>query len=458
MYNYSGWAFPAGIGTGSCLKNYTGNRSDAGRSGKETMRIWLVTVGEPLPSDEDKPRLHRTGILADAALRKGHEVVWWSSTFDHAKKVHRFSRAATLNPAPGLTLKLLHSIGYKSNVSLARMYNHYMLGRQFARLAPQEPQPDVILASMPTIELSLESARYGKARNIPVALDMRDMWPDIFVKLAPAPVQPIARAMLHPLFSMLEEAASKAVAITGMSEPFVEWGLGYAGRTATPRDRWFPFAYSEQQPSGPEVEAAFGFWEKHGIKRGDGKFTVCFFGMLGRQFDIETVIEAARKLSSSGPDIRFVLCGSGDNLEKYRRLSADCQNVLLPGWVNKAQVWTLMRLSSAGLAPYRSSPDFEMSYPNKPMEYMSAGLPVVSSLGGILRELLAARDCGITYPKGDPDGLAHTLISLQNNPVRCRQLSANSSKTFEEMFMAEKVYPGMISWLQDISISGTSLT
>ena len=43
------------------------------------MRIWLITVGEPLPTDGAE-RLLRAGILADMLSAKGHDVVFWTST------------------------------------------------------------------------------------------------------------------------------------------------------------------------------------------------------------------------------------------------------------------------------------------------------------------------------------------------------------------------------------------
>ena len=43
------------------------------------MIVWLVTVGEPLPTDPGSPRLLRAGILAGLLAEKGHVVHWWSS-------------------------------------------------------------------------------------------------------------------------------------------------------------------------------------------------------------------------------------------------------------------------------------------------------------------------------------------------------------------------------------------
>ena len=47
------------------------------------MRIWLATVGEPLPVDPGTPRLLRTGQFAAWLAARGHEVVFFTNTMDH---------------------------------------------------------------------------------------------------------------------------------------------------------------------------------------------------------------------------------------------------------------------------------------------------------------------------------------------------------------------------------------
>jgi len=55
------------------------------------MKIWLVTIGEPVPVHEGvRDRLCRTGYFAHLLANHGHNVVWWTSTFDHFRKKHLF--------------------------------------------------------------------------------------------------------------------------------------------------------------------------------------------------------------------------------------------------------------------------------------------------------------------------------------------------------------------------------
>jgi glycosyltransferase involved in cell wall biosynthesis len=418
------------------------------------MRIWLITVGEPLPIDPGSERPLRTGILADVLVSRGHDVVWWTSTFDHIRKVHRFNTNSSAQISPNFRLKLLHSIAYSNNVSLRRIINHMGIARKFKRLSGNEAAPEIILCSLPTIELSLAAARYGQRQGVPVILDIRDQWPDIFVDLAPSWTRILVRAFLKPLFTMTHSACAQATAITGMTPAYVHWGAEHAGRDLTALDRVFPFGYSEQVPSGDELRKAEAFWKLYGLSKGQRHFVVCFFGAMSRQFDLETVINAARKLQFQDRPFRFILCGSGDNLEHYKELATDCANVVFPGWVGAPEIWTLMRRCSVGLAPYRGTSDFMASLPNKPIEYFSAGLPVISSLKGYLEQLLSENNCGVHYENGTEDQLVSILCDLYDHPGRLKTLSKNAYALYKEKFVAETVYGDMADYLEMVAAMG----
>ena len=98
-------------------------------------------------------------------------------------------------------------------------------------------------------------------------------------------------------------------------------------------DRDFPFAYAVPQFDEATLAKARQFWRDHGVPAHPDTTIVCFVGTINYQFDLETVIRAARRLGTSA-DIQFVLAGAGLNLDRSQKLAADCPNVLLPGLVN----------------------------------------------------------------------------------------------------------------------------
>lgn len=413
------------------------------------MRIWLITVGEPLPTDGANERLLRTGLLAEILHERKHDIVWWSSTFDHVRKKQRFRCDTTIELRERYRLVLLHSFAYARNLSLRRKLNHYGTARKFARMARSEQKPDMIVCSYPTIQLSVAATEYGKKRQTPVVLDIRDLWPDLYLALAPRGIRWLARFVLEPLFRGRARACRNASAIVGSTSAFVDWGVQHAGRSRTTLDRVFPMGYRASEPS-PELAAkAYDFWRLHNIDRDDPHFIACFFGVMGPNMELETLLEAAQQLRSQTRPIRFVLCGTGDKYERLKRKAAALTNVLMPGWVGQAEIWTLMRLSAVGLTPYVSNVNYVGNVPNKPIEYLSAGLPIVSSLQGALQELLESNSCGRTYANGDACALANTLIELHDNADGRRRMAAQAQQLFRNQFMAENVYTAMSQYLED---------
>jgi hypothetical protein len=152
--------------------------------------VWLITIGEPVPVGEGaKDRLHRTGLFAALLAGWGHRVTWWTSAFDHFRK-RPLGPLGEVSLSPGLKAILLDGGGYSRNLSLARFRDHSRIARRFREAVGHHPAPDVLVAALPSLELPLEAVRYGQSRGRPVVLDMRDMWPDIFVEALPRPLRP----------------------------------------------------------------------------------------------------------------------------------------------------------------------------------------------------------------------------------------------------------------------------
>src|SRR4029079_13904096 len=103
--------------------------------GATPLRVWLIAVGEPLPTDPGPPRILRVGILASYMHRRGVEVTWWTSAFDHQLKTVRAEVPASGRSPEGYRLELLAGEPYASNVSLARIRNHRQTAAQFSARA-----------------------------------------------------------------------------------------------------------------------------------------------------------------------------------------------------------------------------------------------------------------------------------------------------------------------------------
>ena len=420
------------------------------------MKVWVVKTSEMLASDNRNGRLMRSGIIAHMLDARGHEVTWWMSSFDHANRRNRC--AADANTAYGSrgTIRMLHSPGYRESVSLERFADHRLWGRRFARAVAAAPVPDLVFCAYPTIESALVCARYGQQHRVPVVVDLRDMWPDLFAEVAPQALKPLARVLLAPLRLRAAEALRTSTALFAITEEFLQWGLALARRERTELDGAFAQAYplANLQPAdAAEAAEARRFWDQRGISR-EAAFNVVLVGSItGRRVEMDAVLAAARTLQHDARPVRFVFAGDGDDLDLYRARARDCPNVVFSGWLRVPLIRELLVRSHLGLVPYRNTPDYVMSVPTKAAEYFAAGVPVATSLRGTLPRLLRERGCGVQFDAARPETLVGVVRALRDDPARRRELGATAERTFRSEFVAENVYARLIDRLETIALA-----
>lgn len=412
------------------------------------MRVWVVASGEPVPSRTQHVRLLRAGNLSACLRRSGHDVTWWTSSFDHIQKQQLTpQQAAELAGDHGV--RLLPSPGYRKNLGLARLWDHAVLGWRFWREALRnQPRPDVIWCSYPPIETALAAVMVGRRLGVPVVLDVRDLWPDVFLDVLPSWAQAPGRLVLAPYFLASRHALASASGLVGVSQSYLEWGLRRAGRAGSAMDRHFPMGYPDFQIPDDAMRDARAYWQGLGVDA--GKFNVCFFGTLGRQFDIDTVVQAATRLQAQGEGIRFILCGQGSALEALRVQTRVLPNVLFPGHVDASRIKALMELSVLGLAPYHDTENFQLNIPNKIFEYAAGGLPVLSSVDGEVGRFLREHAIGQVYRAGDAVSLVQSLVTLTQQRPALREQGHRARAVFSAQFDARTISGRIETYLQQL--------
>jgi len=409
------------------------------------MRVWLVCIGEPLPIDKGNERQLRTSLFAATLADLGHDVLWWASTFDHNQKRQRFERDELIQIHPRISLQLLHARPYEFNISLSRLINHRQLGRAFRRLAgatAAQARPDVILASMPTVDLAAAATEFGKRHDIPVVVDVRDLHPDIYLSLVPKPARPFARIALAPLYRDLRIALRLASGTMGIAPSFLEWASRHAAPHTTRSSAVFPLSYPELNASPEELHTAARTQAAAGV-RVDRKI-VWYVGTFNRWIDLRTPIEAARLLANAGrTDVQFVISGSGDFDGEWRRLAASLPNVVFTGWIGVPTISYLRSVAWAGLAPYR--PGF-LTVGNKLFEYIAGGLPILLSIGGDASSIIEEHGCGLVYEGGNPASLVKAIDAMSMDGVQQR-MSANALRAHREHFASDKINRQMVEFV-----------
>lgn len=404
------------------------------------MNIWIITTGEPLPLVGE--RAHRVGILSKMLSEKGHNVSWWTTTFDHQTKSYiknSFSKKINNN---GVNLVMLHSNQpYDKNISLNRIINHKQVSEDFKLKSKTKVKPELIFCSYPTVQLSYQAVRYGLENRVPVFIDVRDLWPDIFLHPLPKFLRPLGKIFLFNYFRKARFIFNNCDGITGVSEKYLNFGLKYAGRIKSKKDDVFPLGYDTQGENEINLDD-HDFKQLNIISE---NFNIWFVGTFGRTYDLTTVIKVAKKIEKTHPNVSFIFTGDGEKMEIWKKESKFLKNIVFTGWVGKDELHYISSKSNIGLMAY--SEGAPQGLPNKIFEYMSAGLPILSSLQTETKELISNEKLGLSYIPNNPNDLLLKLKTLISNKKLLKEMRYNSLKTFKEKFDSEIIYENLIKFL-----------
>ena len=87
---------------------------------------------------------------------------------------------------------------------------------------------------MPTIELAYYSVKYAKKNSIPVVIDIRDLWPDIFYLNQKSKIKKIILKLIFSISNnKLKYALANCSSVIGITDPIVKWA---ESKTKTNKD------------------------------------------------------------------------------------------------------------------------------------------------------------------------------------------------------------------------------
>lgn len=402
------------------------------------MNIWLLQASEPMPIVNKKERLLRMGMLAEELSKRGHQITWFSNTFDHYLKKQLFDRDTIVKVKKNYDIYLIHGPKYKKNISISRIINHKFIARRFRRMARKMEKPDLIYVSFPTIDYAEEAVRYGKKYGVPVIVDVRDLWPDIFNHNLSGIIKMLAQPYIKWLDNKTKKIMKDAFAIHSISQAMLDWGLQKGQRNQGKYDRYFYLGYQKKEN--------FEKLETEMIDK--SQFNLSFFATINNQFNYELILKLAENLQQKDTNIILNICGDGPQFKELKQKASHYDNIKLFGWVNKDGIHHILQNSKLGLAPYKNTFDFQMSVSNKFAEYLSYGLPVVMTVDGYMKSLLEKNECGISSQ--NVEELCKFILALKKDEKIYQQMSQNAKTLYEKNFVAEKVYQELADFLEKI--------
>ena len=149
--------------------------------------------------------------------------------------------------------------------------------------------------------------------------------------------------------------------------------------------------------------------------------------------DYPMFLRAAARVRAEVQDAAFVIAGEGELMESLRGLARQLgieRDVVFIGRCE--DVASLLFVSDVGVLSSKAE-----GFANAILEYMAAGLPVVATDVGGVREAVEEGETGFIVPSGDDQKMAERIIQLLNKPERARTMGEHGRSIVAQKFSCE---------------------
>jgi len=342
-----------------------------------------------------------------------YSVVWWTTNYSHVEKIYRTKGWKDIEVSDNFVTRLVPTTPYKKNISIRRLiFEHFFaanMGKKFNKLEA----PDMIItAGTGMLNAFRPCWPYAKKHNIPLVYDIMDIsLVDTYMSRNHKLLAPFVK-LINSISRKRENAFFNAV--DGISALGTNQ-LQYAIRRAGDRDIQKCLVYNGINVR--EFRNAMStntISEKIGIKE-QGWIWCIFTGSLGPSYDIKTIIECAQKCEKNGDKVLFLIAGNGPQREAVERAELECENIKYLGFMALSDLAPFYRKCDIGLCAYAAYSTVDM--PDKFYDYCAAGLAVINSLNGEVKDYIIKNSLGAQYQAGDVNSLYSEIKNISDENI-----------------------------------------
>ena len=375
----------------------------------------------------------RFPYIASHIDKEKFDVELVTSTFLHNKKEHRNKNDENIGKQD-YKITLIDEPGYKKNIDIKRIWSHKKFAKNVEKYLNTLDRIDYIYLSIPSVSVAKVVAKYAKEKNIPLIVDVQDLWPEAFQMVLHVPI--LSNLFFYPIKKNADYVYKSADSLIAVSETYLKRAL-IVNKTA--QNKLVVFL-------GTDLDEFDNAVDSNKVEYNDNIFRIAYIGTLGSSYDIKCVIDSLAILKERNiNNILFKVMGRGPLENEFKSYAKEKKvNVELTGYLNYTEMCPMLKACDIAVNPIVHGA--AQSIINKVGDYAAAGLPVVNTQEcKEYRDIVQNYEIGLNAECGNARDLADKIQMLYNDEALRVQASQNNRRLAEEKFDRKVTYKDIIN-------------
>lgn len=346
----------------------------------------------------------RTGKFVNDYIKKGYDVIYVTSDFDHmTKKRYYFNEYKNS--------KQLHVISYKKNLSISRILSHLMFSyKTFYMLLACKPE--LVYVEVPNNSLVKSSAKYKKINNAEIVVDVFDMWPESM------PVK-TKNMIVNWGFDIWRNFRNKNLKFA--DQIWIECDYYRELLSAQKINLPMETKYLTLENAETSIET----------KVSEDEIDLCYLGSINNIIDISLIEKIVSELAKN-KRTRIHIIGDGERKDEFLEiLKQNSIEIIDHGKVYEIdklqeifnQCWFGVNVLREGLA---------IGITMKSISYFRGGLPIINTVQGDTSRFVEECNIGINVDRHDVKSCVSRILNITKDDLAC--MKNNTRNLFEQKF------------------------
>ena len=398
------------------------NKASNQKAHADSGRLWVIT--ELYYPEETSTGYYLTRIAEGLASVRDVHVICGQPNYA-SKGIVASPRERRNN------VEIFRSAGTRldKNVILFRLFNMITLGISILIKACRyiKKGDDVLVVTTPP-SLPFVAAVASLIRGASYTLLIHDNYPEILIAAKKTKSGSIVVRVNHFANRWLYKYASRIIVVGRDMEKLVEKKVAGLDIPITTISNW-----GEIDDVKPVARDQNALLTELGLHE---KFVFLYAGNMGHPNDVESIIEAARRLSQT-PDIHFVFLGTGVKRKWLETKAAEykLENVTLLEPRPRSEQIVFLNACDVAVVSLVSKM-WGVSMPSRTYNILAAGRPILAltEAGSEVALTIEDENVGWIVPPEDPDKLIETIRKIYFNRRELPEMNIRARKAAESRY------------------------